>query len=213
MPIKLKLIKSYNKDGTVNVAYATQETIDYIRKRYKEMKKKKIGRGTVSYKVKHQNALDEITRLHKVIDDLSSDNPYLGYEERTIAPKGHIVETVFAGGATRKVIKECSHMICPDFLRRVGLIFSEGLENYKDKTITYAEVTTARHGIPYDNLLRHLDNHYLRLRAGDTSEDNLAKIGWALQQIAHQEAPNCQHYNILVKPQDRNARPNSLYIG
>lgn len=119
-------------------------------------------------------------------------------------------ETTFTSGAVRKVIKECGHMICPEFDRRVGLIYTEGLESYRDKTINYAEITTARFGLPFDNLLRHLHNHYLRFRAGDLSEDNLAKVGWAIQQIMHQESKGCQHYNILLQEKDR-LKEDTLY--
>jgi hypothetical protein len=162
----------------------------------------------------NDDLLEENKRLHIKVENLSNDNAksnndiqmhITGYKEQ---------ETTFAGGAKRIVILECSHLICPELNRRVGLIYTEGLDSYPDKSVShYAQISTARFGLPLDNLLRHLDNHYLRYRHGDNSEDNLAKIAWAIQQIMHQEDKNCQHYNLLLKPEDRTAKENTLYVG
>jgi hypothetical protein len=151
-----------------------------------------------------QDAKVELTPQYHFNDNFKT-GAIGGYKEQ---------ETTFSGGAKRKVISECSHLICPELMRRVGLIYTEGLNSYPDKSVThYAQISTARFGLPLDNLLRHLDNHYLRYRHGDTSEDNLAKIAWAIQQIMHQEDSSCQHYNMFLKHEDRTIKPNTLYVG
>lgn len=89
------------------------------------------------------------------------------------------------------------HLICPELERRVALVCAEGLKKYRDRTVSEAEVTTARYGAPLDNLIKHMKNHLNKWLAGDRSEDNLAKVAWTIQQIMHQDA-ECDHLNMIV---------------
>lgn len=109
----------------------------------------------------------------------------------------------FETGSTRVPIPEHYHAICPELERRVSMICAEGFDHYPDEDVKYAELSTGRKGLPLQNLIKHGAHHWNMWRRGDRTEDHLAKVAWALQQIMHQENPECQHFNILIKPEHK----------
>lgn len=112
--------------------------------------------------------------------------------------------TLFSSGFTRNVVEEAFHLICPELERRVSLVCAEGLRRHKDETITEAETTTARFGGPPDNLIRHMKRHLNKWLAGNRSEDHLAKVAWAIQELMHAETDgNCEHYNMVLEEAHR----------
>lgn len=103
----------------------------------------------------------------------------------------------FATGAVRTPVPEAFHVVCPELERRVVIICAEGIKTYPDDQVEI-EISTAWRGLPLWNILKHAKRHWNLWLSGDRSEDHLAKVAWAVQQIMHQES-KCNHVEVLMK--------------
>jgi hypothetical protein len=79
--------------------------------------------------------------------------------------------TVHAGGGIRdsRGIPYFSD-IPPSCLRRLAAIYTEGHRRYGSRNWCK--------GLPYSDTYNHIMNHLEKYRAGDRSEDHLAKVAW-----------------------------------
>lgn len=82
--------------------------------------------------------------------------------------------TSFASGAVRSSDADATRfdLISPFGLRRLAETQAEGARKYGDHNY--------RKGIPFSNLLNHLERHICLFKMGDTSEDHLAHAAWGL---------------------------------
>lgn len=80
-----------------------------------------------------------------------------------------------------------THLVCPQADIRTALICAEGVERHA-LIVDEAEFTTGDKGLPKFNLIKHIQNHWNKWRAGDRTEDHLAKIQWGIQKYMHKES-------------------------
>lgn len=94
------------------------------------------------------------------------------------------------------------YSISPIALRRIAKVHYEGDTRYGDNNY--------RKGLPFSNIMNHLINHLMLYLEGDTSQDNLAKVGWAANTLMHfeetvPELNDLPLLKIIQKKQIRNA--------
>ena len=78
-------------------------------------------------------------------------------------------------------------LICPVALLRLAAIYKEG-------SLKYGDVNWCG-GMPISETLNHAERHLQLYKAGDQSEDNLAKVLWNIMAIMHFES-KCQHHKV-----------------
>lgn len=79
----------------------------------------------------------------------------------------------FGSGAVRDHEEQARFDLIPvESLHRLALIYGEGAKKYGDRNW--------KKGLPTADVLNHAFMHYTEWRKGNTDEDHLAKIAWAM---------------------------------
>lgn len=108
----------------------------------------------------------------------------------------------FQGGGTRAPIDHQAsyHLICPNGLKHLAMIYQEGEEKYPFdngfKGSTYVR------GLPFDNTINHIINHVEIARKGGDQEGgpviHLAKAAWGCFSLIH-FLTHCKHHRIAAR--------------
>lgn len=83
----------------------------------------------------------------------------------------------FNSGAQRQELETRFDLVCPEGLKALADICSEG-------AIKYGEFNWTK-GIPRQNIVNHLENHLNLYKKGKRDEDHAAKIAWAAFALIH----------------------------
>ncbi len=103
-----------------------------------------------------------------------------------MSPKPQPERVTWASGASRhaKVAGETDRhprfdLISPVGHRRLAEVYGEGALAHGDRNW--------ERGMPEDAILNHLEAHLVQWKAGDRSEDHLAKVAWGVYALMHFE--------------------------
>lgn len=97
---------------------------------------------------------------------------WAGAVEPYIAPTKEFAPPLItsATGGMREAAKLPYHLIPPKWIRWIAAVFAEGAVKYGDRNW--------EKGLPTDTYLDHMEEHLLRFKEGDRTEDHLSKIAW-----------------------------------
>lgn len=85
----------------------------------------------------------------------------------------------FPNGLKREHIEPRYDLIPPECLRRLALIYAEGVPKYGE--------TAWLKGLPWSVVHNHLTEHYMKWLEGDRTEDHLAKVVWGIFALMYYE--------------------------